>query len=341
MESSAVHAALNILDQHSPIDSSFIKSRLQEVLFKETQSLDLVAKTIPTNAHLLVDAMLTTSGRVVFSGTGKSGIVAKKLVATCSSLGIPSFFLHPHEALHGDLGMVTNNDLFIALSKSATGTELSIIVTALKLIGARTALISCCNGTLSREVDIAITLPFVAEACELNLAPTSSSTITMAFGDALAVVVSSLKNFSRSDFARYHPAGALGKELSLQVGSLMYKAPSLPLIRPDTIFTDFITTISHHKMGIGIVVDSNHTLLGIITDGDLRRACLRGATVFTATAMDVMTQNPKTISQGDLATTALGIMETHNITTLVVTQDKQPIGVLHIHEIIKAGIKNL
>lgn len=330
-----------ILDQCNDLDGAFVKKRLRDVLTKETNALNLVCNAIPANAHLLVNAMLATSGHVVFSGTGKSGIVAKKLVATCSSLGIPSFFLHPHEALHGDLGMITSNDLFIALSKSATGTELSIIVTALKLIGATTALISCCNGTLSRDVDIAITLPFTTEACELNLAPTSSSTITMAFGDALAVVVSSLKNFSRSDFARYHPAGALGKELSLQVGSLMYKAPSLPLIEPTALFANFIETISHHRMGIGLVIDHHKTLLGIITDGDLRRACLHGATVFTASAIDVMSKNPKTIGQDELATTALGIMETYNITTLVVTQDKQPIGVLHIHEIIKAGIKNL
>lgn len=341
MGSTVEQVAPVILGHHKKIDGSLIISKLRDVLYKEAQALDLVAQTIPTNAYMLVEAMLATSGHVVFAGTGKSGIVAKKLVGTCSSLGIPAFFLHPHEALHGDLGMVAKNDLFIALSKSATGSELSIIVTALKLIGATTALISCTNGTLSREVDIAITLPFTTEACTLNLAPTSSSTVTMAFGDALAIVVSSLKNFSRSDFARYHPAGALGKELSLQVGSLMYKAPSLPIIQPHTLFTEFIETISYHKMGIGLVVDQNQKLLGIITDGDLRRACLRGPSVFTTEAIDVMTKNPKTIAQDDLATTALSIMETYNITSLVVIHGNQPIGVLHIHEIIKAGIKSL
>ena len=320
--------------------ASNINQQLQTVLLKEAHALSLVCKALPDNAYLLVEAMLNTLGRIVFSGTGKSGLVAQKLVATCASLGIPSFFLHPHEALHGDLGMVTRGDLFIALSKSGTGAELSIITSALKATGVTCALIACSNGALAREVDIPIILPFEQEACPLNLAPTSSSTITMSFGDALAVVVSTLKNFNHTDFARFHPAGALGKQL-LQVAPLMYKAPLLPFVQADDTFENFIVTITEKKMGIGLVVDADERLLGIITDGDLRRACKKGPAVFNATAVNVMTKNPKTIRHDELASSALNIMETYSITTLVVTKDERVAGVLHIHEVIKAGIKSL
>ncbi|MBM3886600.1 SIS domain-containing protein, partial [Candidatus Dependentiae bacterium] len=157
-----------------------INQQLQDILLKEAHALGLVYKFLPENSYLLVQAMLNTTGRIVFSGTGKSGLVAKKLVATCAGLGIPSFFLHPHEALHGDLGMIMQGDLFIALSKSGTGTELSIITTTLRSMGVTTALICCSQGSLTREVEIPIILPFEQEACPLNLAPTSSSTVTMA-----------------------------------------------------------------------------------------------------------------------------------------------------------------
>jgi arabinose-5-phosphate isomerase len=321
--------------------ADFVTNQLHAVLLKEMQALELVCNQFPPNAHVLVRAMLQTTGRVVFSCTGKSGLVGHKLAATCASLGIPSFFLHPHEALHGDLGMVTEDDLFVGLSKSATGAELSIIVAALKLIGVTTALISCSPGILTHEVDVAIVLPFEQEACSLNLAPTNSSTITMAFGDALAIVVSSIKKFSRSDFARFHPAGALGKQLSLNVSMLMYKAPSLPFINPYATFENFLLTITEKKMGVGIVVDESEKLLGIITDGDLRRACKQGPSVFSATASSIMSRHPKTIAARELAATALGIMEAHNITSLVVTENLRVVGILHIHEIIKAGIKSL
>lgn len=340
MESSVGYTASVPLAKNNEAFAAVANRHLCEVLAKETAALQLVSNTPPVNAPVLIEAMLHTRGRVVFSGTGKSGLVAKKLVATCSSLGIPSFFLHPHEALHGDLGMVTPSDLFIALSKSATGSELSIIVAALKQMSVTTALIACDKGTLTREVDIAIVLPFEQEACSLNLAPTSSSTITMAFGDALAVAVSILKKFTRNDFARFHPAGALGKQLLLHVEPLMYKTPSLPLISPHEPFKDFIVTISEKKMGIGIVINEKEELLGIITDGDLRRACGRGPAVFNAAAAEIMTPNPKTISKNELASAALRVMENFNITSLVVAENKKPIGILHIHEIIKAGIKS-
>ncbi|MBM3886827.1 CBS domain-containing protein, partial [Candidatus Dependentiae bacterium] len=165
--------------------------------------------------------------------------------------------------------------------------------------------------------------------------------VTMAFGDALAVVVSSLKNFSHRDFARFHPAGALGKQL-LQVGPLMYKAPNLPFVQPYETFENFIVTITEKKMGIGIVIDANNKLLGIITDGDIRRACKQGPRVFNIPAIEIMTKNPKTIYNDKLASSALNIMETHSITSLVVTnKNQEPIGIIHIHEIIKAGIKSL
>lgn len=337
-------AGQKIVSEQLTPSSSFanlINEQLRNIIFKEMLTLELAYRDLPQNAHTLVEAILNTSGHIVFSGTGKSGLIAQKLVATFSSLGIPSFFLHPHDALHGDLGMIGNQDLFIALSKSATGSELSIIIAALKSHNIITALISCSNGILTQEVDIPIVLPFTQEACSLNLAPTSSTTLTMAFGDALAVVTSTIKKFSKNDFAKFHPAGALGKQLLLRVEPLMYKKAELPCIKPNELFENFIITISEKKMGIGIVTNDEGALEGIITDGDLRRACQRGPQVFSTTAREIMSHSPKTITKDALAAHALEIMETFNITSLIVTEENHPIGVIHIHEIIKAGIKTL
>lgn len=317
-----------------------MKNNLINVLKQETETLANLVHNFPDSALPLVQEIMQTRGRIVFSGMGKSGHVGRKLSATFSSTGTPSLFLHPSEALHGDLGMVHPSDYFIALSKSGTGKELEQVLKVLKLQGNKTALICCASGILSTTVDLTVQLPFEREACELNLAPTSSSTMMIAFGDAIAVTVSKTKGFESNDFARTHPAGALGKKLLCTVESFMYKETELPFVQPQTPFSELIVHISQKKLGVGIVVTPHKNLLGIITDGDLRRACEIGPELFNKTAGDIMHQNPKTIDQQAKAYRALEIMEQFNITSLVVLQDTKVVGLVHIHDLIKAGIKS-
>jgi len=332
-----------------------IKRDLIQILSNEAEAINYLIENFPTSAQLLVETILQTKGRVVFCGMGKSGFVARKLVATFSSLGIVSLFLHPAEALHGDLGMVGSEDLFIAISKSGTGIELEQIIPLLRSQGNKTVLICCANGILSKQVDLTVALPFKKEACDLNLAPTSSSTLCMAFGDALAVVVSKLKGFGKNDFAKFHPAGALGKRLLLKVSCVMHKEDELPFINFDTKFEDLLLTITSKKLGVGIVVDEDKKLLGVVTDGDLRRVCEHGPQIFNKKASEIMTPKPKTITEDILAYDALKIMEEFNITSLVVTQrvvtqrvvtqlvvmqqdDGKVVGLVHIHDLLKSGL---
>lgn len=325
--------------QHKKSKFENITKDLISVLSKEAQAINFLIQNFPIQAKTLVEKIMQTKGRIIFCGMGKSGIVARKIVSTFSSIGTPSLFLHPSEALHGDLGMVQNQDFLIAISKSGTGIELEQIVSVLKSQGNFTALICCANGILSRIVDLTVKLPFTKEACQLNLAPTSSSTICMAFGDALGVVVSKLKGFDKKDFAKFHPSGALGKRLLLKISSLMSMGDDLPIISIEESFDELLITITEKKLGIGIVVDDKQKLIGIITDGDLRRACKVGKQIFEKKAKDIMTKNPKFINSDILAYDALQIMEKFNITSLIVVDFNQKVvGVIHIHDLIKAGI---
>lgn len=317
-----------------------IKQALSNIILYESKSLTSVAGSLPESAVTMVDKILKNTGKIVFSGIGKSGLVGQKLAATFSSLGIPSIFLHSCDALHGDLGVIQSNDIFIALSKSASGTELESILAFLNNNKNFTILICCNKGELCNLVNLVIQLPFEREACLLNLAPTSSSTVMMAFGDAVAVVVSSLRNFDKNCFARFHPSGVLGKRLLLTVKNFMYSEQLLPIIKKDSIFSEIIYTISTKKLGMGVVSDENNGLLGIITDGDLRRACDKfGPDVFSKNAVDIMTVNPKTIGINELAYDALNLMESFHITSLVVVENKIVVGVIHIHDLIRSGIK--
>ena len=324
-------------DSKIPVDASLITHALTDVLQKEANALTHLIKNMPPKAFHLVEMILATKGAIVFLGIGKSGHVAHKLAGTFSSLGIPASFLHPSEALHGDCGMLRGNDLVIMLSKSGTGTEYEQLLPYLQSQKIMTILLSCRESFLASRVNEALVLPFQQEACDLNLAPTSSSTVMMAFGDALAIVASRLKGFGKKDFARLHPAGALGKRLTLKVRSLMY-ATHLPLISSKMLFHDALVIMTEKKLGVGIVVDDQQKLLGIVTDGDLRRAIKRGPEVFQVSAESIMTINPKTITSDQLAYEALQVMEEYAITSLVVTHDERVVGLLHIHDVIKAGI---
>jgi arabinose-5-phosphate isomerase len=312
---------------------------LQKVLCIERDALDHVIAHLPATAATLVEWIHAVKGRLVMTGMGKSGYVARKCAATCASLGIPSFFLHPAESIHGDLGMVMPEDFVIIFSKSGTGPEFEMMMPYFRSRGNRIALICCTPGSISRLVDITVVLPIQKEACSLGVAPTSSSTVMVAFGDALAITASTLRGFSHQQFAQVHPAGNLGKQLLLTVGSVMYTHPHLPLVAPATSVTDVIGIISAKNFGVGIVADHHHYLLGVITDGDLRRACSMGPAMFTATAGDIMTHSPKTVGPDMLAYDALCVMEDFNITSLVVVDNQKVKGFVHIHDIVKAGIQ--
>lgn len=317
-----------------------ITDTLKRVLTQEAQSIISLSNNIPLNSQLLVEKILSTKGKIVFTGMGKSGLVGKKLASTYAGVGIPAIFLHPAEALHGELGILQSSDLLIALSKSATGTELEYVFAFAKAQNIFSVLWCCHDGILCNHADLVINLPFEREACPLNLAPTSSSTMMMAFGDAIAVVTSSLNGFGKIDFARFHPAGALGKQLLFTIRSFMYTQDTLPIVQKTTLFKDLLYIMSSKKLGACIVIDKNQELCGLVTDGDLRRACeQKGDKVFSCSAQDIMIKYPKTIAPETLACHALAVMEQYNITSLVVTQDNKAIGFLHIHDLIKAGLK--
>jgi arabinose-5-phosphate isomerase len=320
--------------------SSQIRETIIQVLTQEINSINNLINSFPEqNTQRLIEKILETRGKIIFSGLGKSGLVARKLAATFSSVGISSFFLHPGDALHGELGVIQPDDLIIIFSKSATGVEFEYIISFAQTQNNFTVIICCNEGELYSQANLVIKLPFDKEAGPLNLAPTNSSTLMMAFGDAIAIAISSLRGFNKNDFARIHPSGALGRRLTLTVQSFMHTGNNLPILSANTKFKDIIFTISSKKLGVGIIIDQQNNLLGIITDGDLRRACEFGPTVFDKNAEELMIKTPKTVSPDTLAYNALTIMEHFNITSLVVTQNQTVIGLVHIHDLIKAGIK--
>lgn len=336
MNSASTHTSpATITQNYEPL------ALFSDVLTREAQALNNLVAAVPRETSRLIDTILHTTGSVIFTGAGKSGHIGKKLAATFSSLGISSLFIHPFEALHGDFGVIKKHDCVIMLSKSASGYELELLALLLRQHSVTTILICCEQGSLCSDVSLAIQLPFENEACLLNLAPTSSSTLMLAFGDALASTISFYKGFTASDFARNHPSGSLGKSLLLTTASLMHAGKQLPLLDVHDSFTYVITTIMEKKLGVGIVVNAEQNVLGIITDGDIRRACaLHGPAVFSLTAKNLMTVEPKTVSYTTKASQALAIMEQYNITKLVVTDEhNHTIGLLHINALIKAGIR--
>ena len=315
-----------------------ILQEIGAVLALEGGAILHAASGLPDTLSALCTQLATCSGRIVFSGMGKSGHIARKLAATFSSLGMPALFLHPAEALHGDIGMVTRGDVCVILSKSGTGSEFKVLVPHLRDAGVSTHLLCCRAGELTSLVDSYSLLPFSQEACPHNLAPTASSTLMLAVGDALAVVASKLRGFSVDDFGKKHPSGALGKSLLLEVSTFMHVGDELPLLQPNASFSDLLVTITQKKKGVGIVV-SDGKLLGIVTDGDLRRACEEGASVFAHTAKEIMSAKPVTVAPSTLAFDALELMEEKEITSLVVAAESVVVGIVHIHDLIKAGIK--
>ncbi len=287
----------------------------------------------------MIELICQSKGRLIISGIGKSGIVARKIVATLNSTGTRAIFLHPVEAMHGDLGMVSADDVFLAISNSGETDELNLLVSSITSIGCRViAFTGNPQSTLARHSDIRIDTGVKKEACPLGLAPTASTTAQLAMGDALAVVLINRKHFKTSDFKRYHPGGALGQRLSASVAQLMFTEAVMPKVLSGTSIIAAIKEIDRLEIGVVLVVDTDGHLMGILTDGDIRRLVARGDRHFKATIDSVMTRAPRTISPGAPAYDALNLMEQHQITVLPVTdEDGNVVGVLHLHDILGKG----
>lgn len=281
-----------------------------------------------------------TRGRVVVSGMGKSGHVSSKIAATLASTGTPAFFMHPAEASHGDLGMITADDTLLAISYSGETDEVLTILPLVRRLGA--GLVSITGNpasTLAREADVHLNVAVDEEACPLNLAPTASTTATLAMGDALAVALLEKRGFTAEDFARSHPSGSLGKRLLLRVGDVMHEGDAVPHVTPDVNLRDGLMEMTAKGLGMTAIVDAEHRAVGVFTDGDLRRALDDGADVHTTLMRDVASAGCKTISDSALAVEAVRMLEENRITALLVVDDRERlIGALNIHDLFRAGI---
>ena len=287
-----------------------------------------------------VDVVHACRGRVIVTGVGKSGIIARKIVATMNSTGTPSVFLHPTDAVHGDLGIVRQGDVVIAVSKSGSTAELSMLLPMFRRIGVPViAIVGNLASPLAGESTVALDASVREEACPHDLAPTSSTTAALALGDALAIALLDRRQFSREDFALYHPGGTLGKRLLLMIDELMTKGKDIPCVTGDVPLRDAIVEMTTKRLGCTCVLGPSGALEGVITDGDLRRLLYKAVDVAAVRAADAMTRNPKTVARGTLAFVVLQEMEAYNITQMIVVDASHvPVGVVHLHDLVKAGL---
>lgn len=313
----------------------------QEVLEIEADELIKASKDLKDEMDRAVEIIMQTRGKLIVTGVGKSGLIGAKIAATLASTGTSSFFLHPTEAMHGDLGMIDKNDAVLAISYSGESSELVSILPHIKrfdipLIG----MAKDVSSTLGRYSDLFIPLHVNKEACPLNVAPTSSTTLTLALGDALAVCLMQRREFKKEDFASFHPGGSLGKRLFVKVSD-MARSEDLPITNTNTPLKDAIITMSEGRLGTVLLVDDSGRLEAVLSDGDLRRALLRDDFSLDNSSILYATKNPKTINDKNmLASDALNYIEKHKIQLVVVTdKDNKPLGVLHIHDLVEAGIK--
>jgi arabinose-5-phosphate isomerase len=305
----------------------------------ERDAIGALHDKIDEQFYLACQAILACTGRVIVTGMGKSHHIGSKIAATLASTGTPAFFVHPGEASHGDLGMITRSDVVIAISYSGSSTEILMLLPLLKRMGV--PLISMTGkpeSPLARAADYRLNVCIDAEACPLDLAPTSSTTCTLVMGDALAIALLEARGFTAEDFAFSHPGGALGRKLLVKVEDLMHRGDELPQVRPDTLLPAALVVMTEKGLGLTTVVDEQGELLGIFTDGDLRRSVDHGTDINHATMAEVMNRSPKTIHKEMLAAEALGLMEDKKITALVVEENHHPVGVIHMHDILRAGV---
>ncbi len=314
----------------------------KRVLRVEAQSLLDLAGRIDENFSRAVELLYHCKGKVVLMGMGKSGLVGRKIASTFASTGTPSFFLHPAEGLNGDFGMLAKEDLIIAISNSGETRELLEVLPLIKRYGNRLiTLTGNMTSTLAKSGDINLDIHVKEEADPLGLAPTSSTTATLALGDALAVTLMGKRDFKKEDFAILHPGGVLGKRLLLKVEDLMHFGKAFPMVLEKALMKDAVFEITSKRLGVTAVCNTEGHLVGVITDGDLRRALEKFSDLFNRKASEVMTRNPKWIEKDALAAKAVQRMEEYSITSLFVFDkagDKVPVGIIHLHDLLKAGV---
>ena len=314
----------------------------KEVIRIEAEAIADLQHSIDEDFVNTVETIFASKGRVVLTGMGKSGLIARKIVATLNSTGTAAIYLHPTDALHGDLGMVRSEDVVILISKSGGTEEISNLLPMLKRMNVK--LIAMCGNKeskLARECDLFLNISVKEEACPYDLAPTASTTATLALGDALAVSLLKKRNFTAKDFAFLHPGGSLGKRLSLKIKEVMITGDRIPRVNKDTSIKDVIIEITSKRLGTTCVLDEDGKLAGIITDGDLRRLLEITLDITGLSASDVMTTNPKVLKEEYLASFALQQMENFKITSLVIVDDENhPVGIIHLHDLINLGLQS-
>jgi len=305
----------------------------------EAQSIEGLKAAINADFENAVNAIANCTGRLVVSGIGKSAVIAQKIVATLNSTGTPSIFMHAADAIHGDLGMVQEQDIVLILSKSGESPEIKVLVPLIKNFGnTLIAMVGNTQSYLARQATLILDTTVQQEACPNNLAPTSSTTAQLVMGDAMAVCLMELKGFQPDDFARFHPGGTLGKKLYLRVADL-YPSNEKPAVGPQTHLQDVIMEMTQKRLGVTAVTDTNDQLLGIITDGDLRRMLKKNIGFDkNLQAADIMTASPKTIGPDALAVEALDLLRKHEITQLAVVEEGRYLGMLHLHDLIREGL---
>jgi arabinose-5-phosphate isomerase len=314
----------------------------KEVIRIESESVTNLIERVGKDFADAVEVIYKSKGRVILTGMGKSGLIARKIVATMNSTGTAAIYLHPTDALHGDLGMVRKEDVVIIISKSGTTDELARLFPMFKRLGVKIiAMSGKSDSDLAVESDIFLNISVKEEACPHDLAPTSSTTATLAMGDALAVALLEKRNFTVEDFAFLHPGGSLGKRLSLKIKEIMISGDGVPIVKENAELKDVIFEMTSKRLGTTSVVDAEGKLKGVITDGDLRRLLERTMDINGLTAKDVMSKNPKVLQAEYLASFALQQMENYNITTLIIIDEKNnPAGIVHLHDLIKLGLQS-
>lgn len=314
--------------------------RAKEVILHEAEAVRGLVDKLDERFVQAVEAILACKGKVVVTGMGKSGLVGRKIVATFNSTGTPALFLHPAEGLHGDLGLLQKDDLVLAISKSGNLEELERFYPVIERLGVQVISITGnLKSQLATRSDIALDASVPSEACIHNLAPTSSSTAAIALGDALALVVQEQRGFTAEDFSLLHPGGTLGRRLTIRIRDLMHSGADLPIVNHKVLVKDMLIVITNKRLGTALIVDDEEKLVGIFTDGDLRRVLNRNGDFMMKTAREVMSPQPKLIGPNELAERGLKIMEDHQITALVVVDEQHhPVGIVHIHDILKSKV---
>lgn len=309
----------------------------RQVLELEIQGIQNVLNGLDERFEKCVDLLYSIRGRIIITGVGKSGLIGRKIAATLTSTGSPAIFVHPVEGLHGDVGIVGRDDALIAISNSGETTEITSLAATIRKLGVKViAMTGIASSTLAKMAQVTLDCSVIREACPLNMAPTASTTASLALGDALAIALMVRRGFNRDDFLRSHPAGSLGERLNLKVRDIMLDRRSSPKVGPDAKIEEVLTSVNETNLGFTLVVLKTE-LLGIITDGDLRRAMEQQETLFTSKAENLMTRNPLTITPDRKAAEALEVMENKLITALPVIDNHELLGVIHLHDLLGRG----